>query len=147
MVHYEEEDFLPVPRAKLWEFLTLHGQDDDILKIHPDIVAQTKVGDVDGGYTVQRTIKFLRGRLVTSTWKITFHPPDSYGWEILDGDGPWAPGTHLTVRYEEAPGGTRLKVEGELTVVGIPGFLQKLVVRSALKRVGEQDNAFLHGHP
>jgi hypothetical protein len=147
VVHYEEEDFLPVPRAKLWEFLELHGQDEEILKIHPDIVAQSRSDVVEGGFTVRRTVKFLRGKLVTSTWKITAHPPESYSWEILDGEGPWKPGSRLTVRYEEVPGGTRLTAVGELHVMGFPGFLQKRIVRTALNRIGDQDNAFLHGHP
>ena len=147
MVRYAEEEVLPYPRATVWALLEKHGRNDEILRIHPDIVAQESVRESPDGYVVRRTIRFVRGRLVSSTWRITQSPPDSFGWEILDGDGPWAPGSWIKVRYEDVPGGTRVRAEGELRVLGFPGFLQGPLVRAALRRVGREDVGSLRAHP
>lgn len=146
MVRYADESVIPVPRERLWRVLDLHAQDATIARIHPDVLSQRTVRQAPGEYVVTREVKVLR-RTASATWKVTFRPPDLFRWEVVDGTGPWSAGSYLANEYAEAPGGTRVKSEGELTVVGLPGFLQNRLVRSALARIEEEDLRFLAALP
>lgn len=145
MVHYEAEETLAVPLAKLWTFLNLHTT-PEIANIHTEIQAQERVGPPGREMTLKRTID-MRGKTVHSTWKVTSSPPWSSRWEVLEGTGPWAPGTYLENTYTEVAGGTRVRSVGDLKVVGVPFFLQKRIVGAVLDHISDQDVAYLKAHP
>jgi len=138
MVRYSSEGTVPIPRDRLWRLLDLHAQDAEISRIHPDVVSQQTLRQSPGEYVVKRGVKVLR-RTVSASWRVTYRAPDQFRWEVLDGNGPWSAGSYLALTYEEAPGGTCVVAEGELTVVGLPGFLQNRIVRSALGRIDDED--------
>ncbi|MCI4349713.1 MAG: hypothetical protein L3J93_05805 [Thermoplasmata archaeon] len=144
MAHYQDEGILPVPRAELWKLLDHHLDDRAILAIHPRITAQRLVRLAGNEAFVERQIAVGRGTK-SSTWKLTSNPPDAYRWEVLDGDGPWAPGSFVANRYSDDPAGTMVRSEGELTIVGLPKFLQAWLARRVLAGIHSQDIAFLRG--
>ncbi|MGP8078803.1 MAG: SRPBCC family protein [Thermoplasmata archaeon] len=146
MVRYADESVIPIARDRLWRLLDLHAQDGHIMRIHPDVVSQQTLSQGPGEYVVKRGVKVLR-RTANSSWKVTYHVPDRFRWEIVDGNGPWTQGSYLSNQYSDAPGGTLVRSEGELTVVGLPGFLQNRLVRSALNRIDEEDVGFLARNP
>jgi hypothetical protein len=142
MAHYEDAGILPVSRVELWKLLDQHLDDRTILAIHPRIVAQRLVSLSGNEARVERTIAVGRGQK-TSTWKLTSNPPDSYRWEVLDGYGPWAPGSFVANRYSDDPAGTMVRSQGELTIVGLPGFLQAWLARRVLAGIHHQDLSYL----
>ncbi len=146
MVRYADETVIPVAGDRLWRLLDLHRQDGHIMRIHPDVVSQQTLSQGPGEYVVKRGVKVIR-KLVSSSWKVTYSTPNQFRWEILDGNGPWTQGSYLSNQYSDAPGGTLVKSEGDLTVVGIPGFLQNRIVRSALNRIHDEDVEFLALNP
>ncbi|HTP54964.1 MAG TPA: SRPBCC family protein [Thermoplasmata archaeon] len=146
MVRYTDDTTVPVPRERLWRLLDLHSQDAVIPRIHPEVVSQETVSQKPGEYVVKRGVKVIR-KVATANWKVTYQAPDRFRWEILDGNGPWSAGSYLSVAYSDVPGGTRMVSEGELTVVGLPGFLQNRIVRSALARVHDEDAEYLSQNP
>ncbi|MCI4340553.1 MAG: hypothetical protein L3J73_04735, partial [Thermoplasmata archaeon] len=75
---------------------------------------------------------------------LTYRPPDSARWEVVDSQGPWAPGTYIESRYEDAPGGTRITAKGDLKISVLPFFLpQRSMVRKVLDDVHAEDIAYL----
>ncbi|MFY9716982.1 MAG: SRPBCC family protein [Thermoplasmata archaeon] len=146
MVRYSDDTTVPVTRERLWRLLDLHSQDAVISHIHPEVVSQETVSQKPGEYVVKRGVKVIR-KVASANWKVTYQAPDRFRWDILDGNGPWSTGSYLSITYTDAPGGTRMITEGELTVVGLPGFLQNRIVRSALGRVDDEDLEFLSKNP
>jgi hypothetical protein len=147
MARYADQGVIPVPRAKLWSFLNLHTQADVISQIHPEVVSQQVVSEAPGEVVVARGIDF-RGKVRPNIWKISSHPPDTLRWEVLDApDGPMVKGSWVANRYSDAPGGTLVATEGDITVLGLPGFLQKRLARTVLGRIDKQDQAYLRTHP
>jgi hypothetical protein len=146
MVRYSDDTTVPLPRERLWRLLDLHAQDSVISRIHPEVVSQETVTQQPGEYVVKRGVKVIR-KVATATWKVTYRPSETFRWEILDGNGPWSAGSYLSITYSDAPGGTRMVTEGELTVVGLPGFLQNRIVRSALGRIDDEDLEYSSKNP
>lgn len=145
MPHYEDEETIPVDLAKLWSFLDRHTT-PEISRIHTEILAQDIVSASAQETVMKRTID-MRGKQVHSTWKITVARPTMTKWEILEGDGPWAPGSWLENTYTEVNGQVKVRSVGELKVVGVPFFLQKKVLHMVLDHVSEQDHSFLKAPP
>lgn len=146
MVRYVDESVVPIPRDRLWRLLDQHAREGEISRIHPEVVSQQTVSQGPGELVVKRGVRMFR-RVVNATWKISFMAPERYRWEILDGNGPWAAGSYLANQYSDAPGGTLVRTEAELTVVGLPGFLQNRIVRLVLGRIDGEDLDFLSKNP
>jgi hypothetical protein len=143
MVAYEDEDLIAAPREVVWRLLREHLDDTKVVNIHPLILSQKTVSRSEDEAVVDRVIDVNRKPL-KSRWKIAYHPPDRSRWELLDSEGPWTPGSHLEVTYEEAPGGTRVRARGDLTVRPRPLFLsQERAVRSLLNDLHTEDVWFL----
>ncbi|MGA8710223.1 MAG: hypothetical protein WB786_03210 [Thermoplasmata archaeon] len=144
MVAYEDDDMISAPRPIVWKLLDDHLDDKKILTIHPLIQSQTTVSRTGSEIVVDRVID-VRRKMMKSRWKITYQPPERGRWEILDSEGPWAPGSYLDVRYEEVPGGTRVHAKGDLSISVLPFFLsQKRTVARVLNDVHIEDLSFLN---
>jgi hypothetical protein len=141
MVVYEDESLFPAPRDAVWKLLEAHLDDQTILGIHPQIVAQRTVSREGPTIVVDRTID-VRGKRLNSRWKLTYKAPDTARWEIQTSEGPWAPGSYLETTYLEAPGGTLIRARGELKVSVLPFFIpQKGVIRGAFETIHREDLA------
>lgn len=144
MVVYEDVDVIAAPRHIVWKLLGDHLDDTKIRTIHPLVQSQTTVRRTDTEVVVDRVIDVSR-KFKKSRWKLTYHPPESARWEILESEGPWSLGTYLDVRYEEVPGGTRLRARGELSLNVLPFFLsQKRAVAQALIDLNTEDWNFIN---
>jgi hypothetical protein len=143
MVAYEDEDLIPAPRNVVWRLLQDHLNDAKIVEIHPLIQSQKTVRRSDQEVVVDRRID-VRRKPVPSRWKITYHPPERARWEILESDGPWAPGSHLDLTYEEVRDGTRILARGDLTVRPLP-FLtsQERAIRTIFADLRTEDVWYL----
>jgi hypothetical protein len=147
VARYSDEGLFPLSREKLWEFLNLHANTDIIPRIHPDIHTQRVVSSSGGEVVLAREIEF-RGKVRPNTWKVTSNPPDTQRWDILEApEGPMKAGSWLANRYSDAPGGTMIVSEGDITVLGVPGFLQKRIARTVMNRIDGQDRTYLRDHP
>ena len=139
MVVYEDSDLFPAPREIVWRLLRDHLDDAKILVIHPLIKSQKTVSRSDSETVVDRTID-VRRKMLKSRWKLTYQPPERARWEIVESEGPWAPGSHIDVTYADVPGGTRITARGDLTISVLPFFLsQKRTVPKVLNDVHIED--------
>ncbi len=141
MVAYKDEGVFPVPPDVLWNLIQSHLDDQTISRIHPLVLSQQTVSRTDSEAIVDRTID-ARGKPMRSKWRVTYHRPDSYRWEVLDGEGPWAVGSYLENRYSPAPGGTLIHSRGDLKITVIPFFLpQRSIIRRVLGDLDTEDLA------
>jgi hypothetical protein len=139
---YEDQGDLAISMDQLWAFLRLHLDPDQITRIHPEVVGQRILESAAGSTTVERRIRFGR-RTLLSVWKITYAPPGSSRWDIVEGEGPMVMGSYLVNTYTPIPNGVHVASRGEITVVGFPNFLQRWIVRTALGRIDRQDQVAL----
>jgi len=143
MVAYEDEDIIDAPRAVVWKLLADHLNDAKIVDIHPLIQSQKTVERTPDSVVVDRVIDVNR-KLKKSRWKISFHAPDHARWEVLESEGPWAPGSYLDLTYSEEGRTTRVHCRGELTILDLPFFLsQPRVVRRVMGDIHTEDVFFL----
>lgn len=139
MVTYDDEEVLAAPLDVIWKVLQDHRDDTKISTVHPLCLSQTTVSRTENESVVDRVID-VRGKSMKSRWKLTFRPPVSYRWEVVESDGPWAKGTFVEVRYDAVPGGTRVKAHGELSISVLPFFLsQKRTVARLLNDISAED--------
>ena len=145
MVEYSEEGIFPFPRERLWKLLDAHLDDDQIGHIHPLIRSQKTLRRSANEVLVERIID-ARGKLLTSQWKHTVRPPDFFRYEIVSGDGPYAPGSFIETQYSDAPGGTRMRTHVKVHITVLPFFLpQKTVLRRVLTDLDREDEEYLRG--
>ncbi len=143
MVQYSDETLFPTPRSALWELLNSHLDDTEISKIHHLILSQKTMQRTGPETIVERRID-VRGKGMRSVWKLTYRPPEFARWEIVESQGPWAPGSYIENRYSESDGGTRIVTRGDLRISVLPFFLpQKSMVRRVLATVHDEDVAYL----
>jgi hypothetical protein len=143
MPEYHEEYDFPFPIDRVWKLLEAHLDEGTLREIHPQIKAQKTLRRSPNEVLVQRTIE-VRGKLLTSEWKIAFRPPEFLRYDILSGDGPYETGSFVEVHYTAGPGRThfRTHVKGRITVV--PFFLpQGVVLKRVLAGIDAEDEAFL----
>jgi hypothetical protein len=145
MVSYESDDLFPFPREQVWKLLAQHTDDAVISQIHPLIRGQHTVSRGDGSVVLERRID-ARGKLVTSQWRLTSRPPESFRWEILASEGPYATGSWMENTLSEEGNGTRIRSRGELKVTVVPFFIpQRAVIRRVFDTIDAEDQRFLRG--
>lgn len=143
MVAYEEEWVFPAPKDVVWKLLDAHLDDATISVIHPLVRSQKTVRRTEEEIVFDRVID-VRGKLMDSRWKVTYHRPYSARWDIVGGKGPWAPGSYLENTYSDAPGGTSVRTRADMTISVLPFFMsQKRNVAKVLEGIDAQDMAFL----
>lgn len=152
MVTLRIEGLFPASLERVWRLLQRHR--DDAPSIHPDILSQRILREEGeaawGKLRVPRAVVFEREwrlgrRRWTSTWRYVQAPPERFRVELLEGDEPFAAGSHWENTYREAPGGTLVATEAELVFQGlrVPWFLQGWAVRRAMARSDREDLAYL----
>jgi hypothetical protein len=142
VAEYVDEGAFPLSREQLWAFLDQHWDPAVIGQIHPDIVAQKVLNQRENGAALERTIRY-RGKDLRSVWTVTWRRPDFIRWEIGESAGPMASGSYLENAYSDAPGGTYVRSHGEITVTGLPKFLMRRIVRTAMGTIDNEDREFL----
>ena len=144
MVAYEDQVLIPAPRDIIWRLLNDHLDDKKISTIHPLCQSQTTVSRTGSEVVVDRVID-VRRKMMKSRWKITYQPPEKGRWEIVEGEGPWAPGSYVDVSYAEVPGGTQVSARGDLLISVLPFFLsQKRTIARVFNDVHIEDLNFLN---
>lgn len=146
MVQYHESSTFPTSRERVWSLLRAHLDDLTISRIHPLIRSQRTTGRPSEGVTVVERSIDVRGRLLASTWKITYAPPDRARWEIVASEGPWAPGSSVENTYADVPGGTEIRTHADVRISVLPFFLsQKRTVRRIFDDIEREDRVFAAG--
>jgi hypothetical protein len=144
MVVYEEDGVFPATPDLLWKLLERHLDDVAIHQIHPLVLTQHTWSHAGPETIVERAID-VRGKSMRSKWKITYTRPTMARWDILESEGPWAPGSFVENRYSPAPGGTRIQTRGELKINVLPFFLpQKGLIRRLFDDLDKEDRAALN---
>jgi len=143
MVTYDDEDVIEAPRAIVWKLLTDHLNEAKIVDIHPLITSQKVVSRTENEAVLDRVIDVNR-KPKKSRWKLTYHPPDGYRWEILESEGPWTPGNYLELTFTDEGKRTRVRARGELTIMNLPFFLsQARTIRKVMSDIHTEDVWFL----
>lgn len=143
MKEYRDDGIIGAPISSVWKLIESHLDDKVIHSIHPEILEQTAVSRGPTESVFDRVID-VRGRRMPSRWKVTLHPPETYRWEIVGGDGPWQTGTYMESHFTEVPGGTRMVSQGQLYITVLPFFLpQGFMIRRILGQIEAQDEARL----
>jgi hypothetical protein len=139
MVAYEDDGVFPAPPDAVWTLLQAHLDDGRIHAIHPLVLTQRTLSHSGPETLVDRSID-VRGKSMLSRWKITYRPPEYARWDVVESEGPWAPGSYVENQYSSAPGGTRIQTRGDLKISVLPFFLpQKLTIRSVFARLDKED--------
>ena len=140
MVEYADESVFPQPIDRLWTLLRAHLDAGTIGQIR----SQRTVQQVDGETTLLERGIDVRGKLMTSTWKVTYRPPGFSRWEVVASEGPWATGSFMENQYAPEGTGTRLRSRGELKISVLPFFLpQRSTIRKVFETIDTEDQAFL----
>jgi hypothetical protein len=143
VVEYRDVSIFPFPRERVWELWEAHWDDARISQIHPLVRSQRTLSRSSNEILVERTID-ARGKLLKSQWKYTVRAPDFVRYDIVSGDGPYAPGAFVETQYSEVPGGTQLQTHAQGRITVLPFFLpQKLFFQKVLADVDKEDEAFL----
>ncbi len=151
MVKIDVEDIFPAPRDKLWDLFQMHLDEATIKKIHPEIVSDKTVswegsldrslaGDRD--WVVERVVKIM-GKTSRMIWKYTISPPERLRFDIVESDGPLTKGSYVDSNYKEVPGGTLVSTRAEITLRGVPRFLQGWAARRLLNQIDRGDLNYL----
>ncbi len=145
MVAYEFDQLFPFPRDRLWKLLNDHLDDQLITKIHP-LVKESRTVSREGHTTVFDRKIDARGKILTSQWRVTAKPPDSFRWEIVTSEGPYASGSWMESHYAEESGGTRIRSGGDLKITVLPFFIpQGPIIRRVFDDIDAEDQAYLRG--
>jgi hypothetical protein len=142
MARFTIESVFPAPREQLWRVLKLHVEGDQIGRIHPSIISQREVGRERNRWVLERRVQLL-GKNYTTTMAVEMAPPEMYRWEIVASDRLLGPGSYVENRYAEAGEGTKVSTTVEMTLKGVPGFLQSLVIRRNLSQADDEDLEYL----
>ncbi len=134
-------EVFPAPRDKLWEIFELH-LNDTIKVIHPNILSQKIVSERNGEIIFERTIRSI-GRTQKSEWKYKVEPPDKLRWDIIAGEGPFSKGSYIENTYSDVPEGTQITTDGDVTLQGVPGFLQGWILERVFGRIDNEDLSYL----
>ncbi|MGI0129291.1 MAG: hypothetical protein ACREDE_03290 [Thermoplasmata archaeon] len=145
MVAYESDQSFPFPRVRVWKLLNDHLDDSLISKIHP-LVKQSRTVSRDANAVVfDRTID-ARGQILLSRWWLTARPPDTFRWEIVTSQGPYAAGSWMESSYTEEGGSTRIRSRGDLKVSILPFFIpQRPIIRRVFDDIDAEDQSYLRG--
>jgi hypothetical protein len=142
MARFTIESVFPAPREQLWSVLKLHTEDDQIGKIHPSILSQHQLSREGNRWVSERKIRLL-GKNYMTTMAVEMTPPEVYRWEIVASDGLLGPGSYIENRYAEAANGTKVHSTVQMTLKGIPGFLQSWMINRNLSQADDEDLKYL----
>jgi hypothetical protein len=122
--------------------LKLHTEDEQIGKIHPNLLSQREVSREGDRWVLERKMRLL-GRNYTFTMTVDLTPPDFYRWEIVASDGLLGLGSYVENRYSEAGEGTKVSTTVDMTLKGVPGFLQAWMINRNLNQADDEDLKYL----
>ena len=146
MVAYEFDQLFPFPRDRLWKLLNDHLDDQLITNLHP-LVKESRTVSREGHTTVFDRKIDARGKILTSQWRVTAKPPDSFRWEIVTSEDPYASGGldggPIRRKSREAPGSAP---GGDLKITVLPFFIpQGPIIRRVFDDIDAEDQAYLRG--
>jgi Polyketide cyclase / dehydrase and lipid transport len=145
MVAYESDQVFPFPRERVWKLLNDHLDDELITKIHP-LVKQSRTVSRDASSVVFDRKIDARGRILASQWRVTARPPDTFRWDIVTSNGPYAAGSWMENNYTEEGGSTRIRSRGDLKITVLPFFIpQRPIIRRVFDDIDAEDQAYLRG--
>ncbi len=142
MVRLRMESVFPASREKLWSVLKLHVDDDVIGRIHPRVLSQQQISKDGDRWVLQRKVRSF-GKSLSLKMRVEMAPPEMYRWEIIESDGGVTPGSYVENKYGEAGDGTTVSTTGEMTLQGVPGFLQRWIVERRLDGADKEDLLYL----
>jgi len=85
----------------------------------------------------------LLSKNYTFTMAVEMAPPESYKWEIVASDGLLVPGSYVESRYTEAGAQTNVSTIVQMTLKGVPSFLQSWMIKRNLSQADDEDLKFL----
>jgi hypothetical protein len=142
MVIISEESVFPAAREKLWGVLELHTDNEVIGRIHPTVLSQKQVSKEGNRWVLER-VMHTYGRTFNLTMRYEMAPMDFFRWEIIASTGPVTPGSYIESRFSDAGDATKLITRGEMTLKGLPGFMQRWFVGRTLGQADKEDLRYL----
>ena len=142
MVIINEESVFPAAREKLWRVLELHTDNEVIRRIHPTVLSQKQLSKEGNRWVLER-VMHTYGRTFNLTTRYEMAPMDLFRWEIIASTGPVTPGSYIENRFSDAGDATKLITRGEMTLKGVPGFMQRWLVGRTLGQADKEDLRYL----
>lgn len=143
MVSVSEKTVFPFPREKVWRLMVLHMDDEVIRKIHPSILNSKQLSREGNKWVFDRRMHSF-GRTFNLTWRFELKPMESVREEVISSTGGLATGSFLeNIYYAEDNQSTWVITRGEITPLGFPDFLQKLLLRRTFGQIDREDLDFL----
>ena len=143
VVRVSEESVFPASRAELWRVLESNLDDSVVGKIHPFVISSRQSADDENGRVHERVWRKY-GRAFSVTTRYDLVPMERFRWEVTASTGGLAPGSYIENRYSDAgKDKTKITTRGELTLVGVSGFLQGWIVRRSLNQSDNEDLRYL----
>ena len=142
MVIISEESVFPAAREELWRVLELHTDNEIIRRIHPAILSQKQLSKEGNRWVLER-VMHTYGRTFNFTMQLEIAPMDFFKWKIIASTGPVAPGSYIETKFSDTGEATRLVTKGEMTLKGLPGFMQRWFVGRTLSQVDKEDLRYL----
>jgi uncharacterized membrane protein len=117
MVQISVSEFVKAPQEKVFSFVSNFEKAPHYSHYWKSV----KVRSREGNATTFDTEANVVGKTIKSVTRIVTHPNEWMEAETLEGDGK---GTKITSKFEPAPDGTRITIEGE---IALPPILGKLI--------------------
>lgn len=125
MVQVSVSELVKAPKEKVFSFVS----DFEKAPHYSHYWKSVRVRSRESNATTFDTEAHVIGKTIKSVTRIVTHPNDMMEAETIEGDGK---GTKITSRFEPAPVGTRITVEGEIALPTILGKLVQGRIESAL---------------
>ena len=143
MAPFTMQSVFPAPLEQLWIVLKLHVEDDQIGRIHPNWVLSQRLVNMEGNrWVLERKLRLL-GKNYTTTMAVEMASPETFRWEIVAADGLLIPGSYVENRYTEAGERTKVSTTVDMSLKGVPGFLQSWMLKRFLSQGDDQDLEYL----
>lgn len=142
MVVVSEEVIYPFPRERVWRLMELHMDDEVVRRIHPSVLSSRKLSNQGNVWIFERTMH-TRGRTFSLRWRFELKPKESVREDVVWSTGGIAPGSFLENTYSDINDFTKVSTRGNMVLLGVPGFLQGRVLKSAFSETDNEDLKYL----
>lgn len=142
MVTVSADTIFQFPREKVWRLMELHMDDEVIRRIHPDVLTSKQLSRDGNCWVFERRMRAIR-RTFNVTWRFELKPMETVREEIISSTGGIASGSFLENTYSDAGHSTRVSTTGEITLLGVPRFLQARLLKRVFNQTDKEDLEYL----
>jgi hypothetical protein len=133
-----QEGVFPVPREKIWRLIELHVDDNVIRKIHPSVLSSKQLNKEGNSWVFERKMRSYGG-VFNLKWRFELMPMDCFRAEVISSTGGVAAGSSVENRFIDAGDFTKVSTKAEMSLIGIPSFLQSWFLSRVFRQADKED--------